>query len=417
MMNELIRYVVALTFASSVGIIAVLLVRRPVRLVFGAITSYLAWLLVPAAMAAALLPYASPDRSAWTIVLEIDPAFALSRMLTPSAHSSAVTGTSVAQTACALGVWVVGAVFFGLYLRGLQRAFVRSVGKLSGARCVWRAERSAGCPVLLGVFSPTLILPADFDSRYTRRERRLILAHERMHLRRGDTLWNALVALFRCAFWFNPLAHVAPRYFRIDQELACDAAVLRDRSGAWRSYASAMLKAQLADAALPVGCHWQSAHFLKERLQMIQREFPGRKRRTSGYVLVTLAAMGVGYSAWAAQLPAPQAAAASHTPHARVLSWPDDLTKFYPAAAKAHGVEGMARIRVTLDKMGRATDTQILSVTPRDMGFGAAASTMVHFMTFSNPTGHAVQVKIPVKFALHHGARAHHHVSARNGAG
>lgn len=90
MMNELIRYVVALTFASSVGIIAVLLVRRPVRLMFGAITS--------------------------------------------------------------------------------QRAFVRSLGKLSGARCVWRAERSAGCPVLLGVFSPTLILPADFDpSRSLRR--------------------------------------------------------------------------------------------------------------------------------------------------------------------------------------------------------------------------------------------------------
>lgn len=168
MMNELIRYVVALTFASSVGIIAVLLVRRPVRLMFGAITSYLAWLLVPAAMAAALLPHASPGRCAWAIVLEIDPTFGQSQMLAP--HSSAVTGTSVAQTACALGVWVVGAVFFGLYLRGLQRAFVRSLGKLSGARCVWRAERSAGCPVLLGVFSPTLILPADFDpSRSLRR--------------------------------------------------------------------------------------------------------------------------------------------------------------------------------------------------------------------------------------------------------
>lgn len=414
MMNDLVRHFVALTLASSVGVVAILLLRRPARLLFGPIASYFAWLFVPVAMGAVLLPHVSAGPSSWAAVLEVDPAFALSHVLARSAHSSASAGLSVAQAAILLGVWAVGAVFFALYLAGSQRAFVRSLGKLSGARSVLRAEGSSGCPVLLGVFRPRLILPADFHTRYTRRERRLILAHERMHLRQGDGLWNALAALFRCAFWFNPLAHLGSLYFRIDQELACDAAVLRDHSSARRSYASAMLKTQLADAALPVGCHWQSAHFLKERLQMVKKVFPGRTRRASGYVFVSLAAAALGYSVWAAQPPAAKAHAPSPSSQIRVLSWPSDLSAFYPAAAKAHGVAGMAYIRVTLDRMGRATDTRILSVTPQDMGFGAAASTMVHFMTFSNPTGHSVVTTVPVKFALHLGPHVHRHVGAHN---
>jgi bla regulator protein BlaR1 len=414
-MSELLRYLIALTLASSAALLAMLLLRRPARLAFGPGAAYLGWLCVPVAMAAVLFPRVDAGRSIWTTVLQIDPAFALN-LLAPATQSAVSAGASVARAASVLGVWLVGAVCFGSYLAGLQRSFVRSLGLLSGARRVRRAEGSAGCPVLLGVFRPKLILPADFNSRYTRRERLLILAHERTHLRRGDGVWNALAALFQCIFWFNPLAHLASRCFRVDQELACDAAVLREHSAARRSYASAMLKTQLADAALPVGCHWQSAHFLKERLQMIQRVFPGRKRRTSGYLLVSLAAMTLGYSVWAAQLPGAQANTGAHTPPVSVLSWPKELAKFYPAAAKARGVEGMAYVAVTVDRMGRATDTRILSVTPQDMGFGAAASTMVHFMTFSNPTGHAVVTKVPVKFALQHGVRARHHAGARKRA-
>jgi bla regulator protein BlaR1 len=416
MMNELARDLIALTLASSAGVIAILLVRRPARLLFGPIASHFAWWLVPVAMGAELLPHGRSGPSPWAIVVRIDPAFALSHLLASSAHSSPSAGTFVTQPPVVLGVWLVGAAFFGLYLAGVQRAFVKGLGRLSGVRSVLRAETSAGCPVLLGVFRPRLILPADFNSRYTRRERMLILAHERMHLRRGDGVWNALAAVFQCMFWFNPLAHLASRYFRIDQEMACDAEVLRNHTGARRSYASAMLKTQLADAALPIGCHWQSTHFLKERLQMVKQVSPGPKRRTFGYVFVSLVAAALGYSVWAAQPSPVSTSATSAAAHVRVLSWPQDLTKFYPAAAKARGVEGMAYVAVTVDRRGRATDTRILSVTPRDMGFGAAASTMVHFMTFSNATGHDVVTKVPVKFALPRRAHAHHHVRARNRA-
>ena len=84
----------------------------------------------------------------------------------------------------------------------------------------------------------------------------------------------------------------------------------------------------------------------------------------------------------------------------QVVSWPDPATleQLYPQDADDGHTSGMVRITVTLDKAGRATDTHIVSVAPPDLGFGAAASTLAHLMTYSNPTGHVASVTFNVKF-------------------
>ena len=61
---------------------------------------------------------------------------------------------------------------------------------------------------------------------------------------------NAVVALIQCLCWFNPLVHLAARWIRFDQELACDAAVIAERPGLRRPYAEALLKTQVM-AAIP----------------------------------------------------------------------------------------------------------------------------------------------------------------------
>jgi hypothetical protein len=190
---------------------------------------------------------------------------------------------------------------FALYLTALQRTFVKGFGTLSGSRCVLRAATSDGCPALVGVLRPKVILPADFDSRYTRLERLLVFAHERSHLRRGDPVWNACAALMRCLFWYNPLVHLAAGCFRADQELACDAAVMGAHPGSPRAYASAMLKTTLADSASLIVCHWHSVRHIKERILMLNRAIPGRTRRTCGQMLVVLSGAVLGYAAWAAE--------------------------------------------------------------------------------------------------------------------
>ena len=48
-------------------------------------------------------------------------------------------------------------------------------------------------------------------------------------------------ALIRAINWFNPLVHLGAFYARVDQELACDAAVAERFPGEGRTYAEAMV--------------------------------------------------------------------------------------------------------------------------------------------------------------------------------
>ena len=313
-MNDLLRDLLALSIASSGAIAVVLLMRRTVRRAFGAVAAYFMWLLVPVAMIAVLLPDAPAVGSTIGVSFHIEPFSIVSRAIDRSLAPSTGAGAAINGSAWLFGAWCAGVALCFLYLAGLQRAFISSLGALSGSRGVLRAQTSAGCPALIGVFAPKVVLPNDFATRFSRLERRLVIAHERVHLRRLDALSNAFVALFRCVFWFNPLVHLAAGYLRLDQELACDADVVGRHPGSRRVYAGAMLKAQAADAALPVGCHWQSASQFRERLEMLKRSAPGRARRLGGSVFVALAAAAVGYSAWAAEPGAADAAASTAAP-------------------------------------------------------------------------------------------------------
>jgi TonB family protein len=158
-----------------------------------------------------------------------------------------------------------------------------------------------------GLLRPRILLPEDFERRYTPHEQALVLAHERLHLLRGDVAAQAAASALRCLFWFHPLVHAAASAFRFDQELACDADVLARFPGSRRAYGDAMLKTQLAGAGLPIGCHWQSNHPLKERLSMLKQPKPGALRRNAGRGLVALVLALGTYAAWATQ-PAAKAA-------------------------------------------------------------------------------------------------------------
>jgi beta-lactamase regulating signal transducer with metallopeptidase domain len=301
MTNEVLKQLLSLTVASSAGIVAALLMRRPARYVFGSGACYSLWLLVPVAMLAVLVPHAGSSVSMnWGIesVSAIRDALGVPWV---AISSSLATAPSTAWQVLALSVWWIGAALFAVYLTLQQRVFVKSLGSLSGSRCVLRTTSSDGCPALLGIFWPKIILPVNFRTRYTALERLLIFSHERTHLRRGDAACNGFAALIRSMFWFNPLVHLASGCFRMDQEFACDAAVMREYPHSRRAYASAMLKTQLADFALPIGCHWRSMEALKERVQMLKRLPPSRASRLSGAALTALLAAFVGCTTWTAQ--------------------------------------------------------------------------------------------------------------------
>jgi bla regulator protein BlaR1 len=292
---------VALIAATAVAVVLVL--RVPARHWFGAALAYRLWLLVPVALLASFLP--APARSLIP-VLQVAPSVPL--QAAPIELQAAVADSVMIDwQPVLLALWIAGAVvLFAIFMRQ-QRRYMRHLGTLSAAGGgTLRAQATEGCPALIGALRPRIVLPSDFESRYSERERELVLAHERTHLARGDAQINAVAALLRCLNWFNPLFHFAASRFRFDQEIACDAAVMSRFPEARRSYADAMLKAQQVgesrqELRLPAGCHWLPSHPLKERIVMLKFPKPtGLRRALASAVLLSLALL-TGYASWAAQ--------------------------------------------------------------------------------------------------------------------
>ncbi|HZH42838.1 MAG TPA: TonB family protein [Lysobacter sp.] len=291
---ELLEGLGEVTVALTLALLAVLLMRRPLRAFAGPCVAYTLWLLAPVAAIAVLLPAKAATPPTW------DATAAATNV-----HLAAQSAIAVAawdRSAALLAVWACGALATAVWLLRQQRAFRRRLGRLrrrgDGA---WQAEAVAGLPAALGVWRPRVLVPADFETRYSTTQRRLMLAHERTHIRSADLHLNALAALLRCLLWFHPLAHFAVGRFRHDQELACDARIMARHPRSRRAYGEAMLKTQLAAQALPLGCHWGHGHPLKERIAMLRNTRPAPLRWVAGALLVA-GVIGAGaLTAWAAQ--------------------------------------------------------------------------------------------------------------------
>ena len=311
MTAELIALLTETTLATSAAVLLVLLARRPLRAAFGAGVAYGAWGLVPAALVAVLLPAAAV------------PVVALQEIGVVAAGAAEPLAVMPAFDArpWLIAAWAAGAIAVALMFAWQQHRFVRGLGRLARrADGCLQADSIAGLPAAIGLLRPRIVLPADYAVRYSDEQQALLAAHERLHVARGDLQFNALVALLRCLFWFNPLLHLAARRFRHDQELACDARVIGRHPHARRAYGEAMFNTQLAGQPLPLGCHWGNTHPLKERIDMLRKPAPSRSRWIAGSALVLGFAIATGYAAWAAQ-PASVVASADTIPagHVRAL--------------------------------------------------------------------------------------------------
>jgi TonB family protein len=80
-------------------------------------------------------------------------------------------------------------------------------------------------PLTYGLFGSTVLLPLESE-HWTGERRRIVLFHELIHARRRDSLWGLLAQSALAVNWFNPLAWIAMRRFRTEQERSCDDAVV-----------------------------------------------------------------------------------------------------------------------------------------------------------------------------------------------
>jgi len=317
MSNAALQYLTVLTAVTTFAVSFVALARTPLRSALGARAVYWLWLSAPASVLALALPRGAQPSGAAAMFAPGVFAWLWRRVdgLLATIHFSGLL------SAAACIAWAAGACAALALMVRRQHSFARSLGTLiPSADGTWRSGAVVE-PMLIGALRPRVLVPPDFEQRYSAEERELVLAHERAHMRRGDTLVNAFGAAWLCVFWFNPMMFWAMRLLRFDQDLACDAAVLCAAGKGRRGrYAEALLKAHLAgDAALPVplACHWGSVHPLRRRIAELRRPVAGRIRHGIGILCVATLVASVSLASGAVQ---PSLHAARSTPPATATS-------------------------------------------------------------------------------------------------
>jgi beta-lactamase regulating signal transducer with metallopeptidase domain len=252
--------------AASLAVVLVLALRAPSRLLIGAELTYRLWVIVPVTAVVSLFPTLSEFVSA-------GPG-------APPPHHP--------HAALLLQAWFAGAIAAaGLMALG-EALFRRS------------ARRGLAGPAVMGVAWPRIVTPADYAERFTASERELIGRHERAHIARRDPKTNLFIAAMRALGWFNPLVQLAGSCARLDQELACDAAVIQAWPACRRDYGATLLKAHLTSPRSALACAWPATgpHPLEVRLSMLSQPPLSLSHYLKGAAGVGLVAVVVAVSVW-----------------------------------------------------------------------------------------------------------------------
>ena len=290
-----------LAFTAAVLIVAAL--RKPCRRWFGAERAFQWWLLPPLAVLANQLPHAAATPAPLPPLV-----YAITSVVAAPLPQASNGVAGFDWRVGALLLWLAGSALVLAVAMRMQRRYRRRLRDATPlqASSRWPTLRAADAdtgPALVGAWRSRIVLPADFEQRYDATEQALILAHESAHARRGDGWWSLLAHALLAPLWFHPLAWWALAALRHDQELACDAAVLREHGAQLRSYANAMLKTRSAARALPVGCTWSPRHPLTKRIAMLKQKPVSSLRRRAGSITLVVLMGAVAGVAYAATLP------------------------------------------------------------------------------------------------------------------
>ncbi len=128
-------------------------------------------------------------------------------------------------------IWLSGIIIMTLYS---VISYWKLRGKLKAA--VWEEDNvyiteMIETPFVCGFFAPRIYLPAQFASdklsETEQKEKRYILLHEQIHIKRRDYIWRLVGYFALCIHWFNPLVWLAFFLSGKDMEMSCDEAVVK----------------------------------------------------------------------------------------------------------------------------------------------------------------------------------------------
>ncbi|MEX2141376.1 MAG: M56 family metallopeptidase [Pirellulales bacterium] len=152
-------------------------------------------------------------------------------------------------------------------------------------------------PLTYGLIRPRIVLPATVVSRRSGDELMLVLAHELVHVRRGDSFVGLLQMAVQCVWWFHPCVWWANRRISIERERCCDEEVVLELGCPPARYAHCLIdvlqaKRQSPAVAFVVGI--RSFEVTKQRLEYVMRHTGlGHKKTPWAYWILFAVAAGV----------------------------------------------------------------------------------------------------------------------------
>lgn len=395
-------HTIALCLACAcIGLLLTLTLRRSARRLAGPGPAFTLWALPVLLAIIPLLPkQAAPafDSASLTTL----PAL----FVQPQAMTAASAGIDVPW----LVIWLTGSILVMLrtllhYLR-IQRSTQPLSASLRNAitpmlppRLLKHARMHAEGPAVLWSWPCRLLLPPDFTECFDASGRVQVLAHEQAHLARRDPLWSLAAEVVLAALWFFPPAWWAMGRFRLDQELACDAAVLRHAPDQVARYARALVDHCDSGTPLPTLNTWLSTSQLKERLTMIQHPHT-LLRRPLGYTALTLLLAGMALAVQAAlpgsvMPPTQKHAAVTTDPytyaHVIQASRIQNPPRYPPGAIKKHE-QGTTVVLIHVDANGKPLEARV-DYSSGSRALDKAATKAAMQWRFKPATDHGKPVK------------------------
>ena len=220
----------------------------------------------------------------------------------------------------ALGLSIAGRLAVALYLAVCVALLIRMAYGLNLAMTLWQAaevfvpypqddpgyglhmrfSRAVCSPVTIG---SGVLLPYEC-LEWDAQKLRIVLAHERAHIRQGDFYLQLLAGLYTAVFWFSPLGWWLTRKLSDLSEVISDRAGL-DEASSSASYAQVLLEF----AALPrptqidmtrIGVAMARSTNLSSRIERLLNEASFRQAFAGGGLRVVLAVLLVPVSLFAA---------------------------------------------------------------------------------------------------------------------
>ena len=176
----------------------------------------------------------------------------------------------------------------------------------AGSSPALRASARIASPLTVG---SAILLPADYET-WDEEKLRVVLAHERSHIRQGDFYLQVLASLYAALVWFSPLGWWLKRELADLSEAISDLAGI-EQARTRTSYAEVLLEFAAAPRPTELGVAMARSGSLSRRIErllsepMFRQSFAGRRRALTAAVLVPAAFLATALV---------RVQAASHTP-------------------------------------------------------------------------------------------------------